>query len=131
MSTTRAEAWTYAALRVIAGALLTVHGVTKLFGVLGHDAIPFGEQLWFGGVIELVGGTLVAIGLFTRAAAFLCSGMLAVAYFQFHWKLAFAGWQWLPAVNGGELAVVYCFLFLYICARGPGPLSLDAQRGAR
>ena len=75
----------------------------------------------FGGTVELVGGLLVALGLFTRPAAFLCSGMMAVAYFMAH-----ASGGALPIINKGELAVVYCFVFLYIFFRGGGPVSLDA-----
>ena len=129
--TAKLEPWAYAALRVVAGGLLIFHGAGKLFGVLGTPQMPAFSQLWFGGVIEFVGGGLVAIGLFTRIAAFVCSGMLAVAYFQFHWKLHFDGLQYLPIVNKGEPAVLYCFVFLFISAYGPGRVSLDAQRGAR
>jgi len=66
----------------------------------------------------------VALGLFTRGAAFLASGTMAVAYLQFHWKLAFAEFRWLPAINNGELALIYCFLFLFIAGRGSGPFAL-------
>ncbi len=128
--TAKLEPIAYAALRMVAGGMLVCHGLAKIFGVLG-DRMPAFSQLWFGGVIELCGGALVAIGLFTRPAAFLCSGMLAVAYFQFPWKLRLAGLAWLPAINKGELAVIYCFTFLFISARGPGRASLDAMRGAR
>lgn len=89
---------------------------------------PVGSQVWFGGMIELVCGLLIAVGLFTRPAAFLASGTMAVAYLQFHWKLSFAGGQWLPAVNHGEPALIYCFLFLFVAAHGGGAPSLDALR---
>ncbi len=125
------EPWAYAALRIVAGAMLVFHGVAKLFGVYGMDKQAFGSQLWIGGVIELVGGGLVALGLFTRLAALLCSGMLAVAYFQFHWKLDFDGHRFLPIINKGELAVIYAFVFLFIATHGPGRASLDGRRGAR
>jgi putative oxidoreductase len=128
--TSKIEPWAFAALRVVAGGMLVFHGAQKLFGVLGMERLPAFSQLWFGGVIELVGGALVAIGLFTRPAAFLCSGMLAVAYFQFHWKLHLADLQWLPIVNKGEPAVLYCFVFLFISAHGPGRVSIDSMRGA-
>jgi putative oxidoreductase len=118
---------TYTALRAIAGAMLTFHGAAKLFGVLGMDQEAVGSQLWIGGVIELVGGGLVAVGLFTRLAAFLCSGLLAVAYFQFHWKLKMHGLAFLPIINKGELAVLYSFVFLFIASYGAGPYSLDAK----
>ena len=116
------ESKTYAVLRIVVGALFSVHGIQKIFG-----ASPLGTQMWIGAVIELVGGILIATGLFTRIAAFIASGTMAVAYFQFHWKLAFADWKWVPQINKGELAVVYCFLFLYIATRGAGAFSLDAR----
>ena len=122
----------FAVLRAVSGALFAFHGVQKLFGWLSTNAPPaLGSQLWVGGLIELVGGALIAIGLYTRAAAFLCAGTMAVAYFQFHWKLALADWQWLPLVNKGELAVLYCFVFLFIWGHGPGIASLDRWRSAR
>jgi len=117
---------TYALLRIIAGALFMFHGVQKVFGILG-DQQPMGSQLWIGGVIELLCGAAIALGLFTRLAAFLASGMMAVAYFQFHWKFQFDA-AFFPAVNKGELAVLYCFLFLYIACKGGGRCSLDNRR---
>ncbi|ABS24790.1 DoxX family protein [Anaeromyxobacter sp. Fw109-5] len=130
----RLETLAYAALRLVAGAMFAFHGAQKILGWLPAGPAPaLGTQLWFGGIIELVGGTLIALGLFTRAAAFLASGTMAVAYTQFHWKLAVANFAWLPSVNKGELAALYCFLFLFVMARGPGPASLDAvlRGGAR
>jgi putative oxidoreductase len=121
------EPQAYALLRIVAGALFAFHGVQKIFGWLGRT-MPFGSQLWVGGLIELVAGVLIAIGLFTRWAALIASGTMAVAYFQFHWKLEFGGYQWLPAINKGELAVLYCFLFLLIALRGAGIWSLDRTR---
>ncbi len=121
-----AEPYTYTALRIVVGALFAFHGAQKLLGwYAGGYSFPVFSQVWIGGVIELFGGALIAIGLFTRSAAFLSSGTMAVAYFQFHWKLALARGLWLPAVNMGEAAVIYCFLFLYICARGGGRASID------
>jgi putative oxidoreductase len=129
LSAGRFEPAAYAALRVISGAMLAFHGVKKIFGWLSTAAPPaFGSQLWFGGLIELIGGGLIALGLLTRCAAFVCSGTMAVAYIQFHWKLAFADWQWLPIVNEGELAALYCFVFLFIWTHGPGLASLDRLR---
>jgi putative oxidoreductase len=128
----RFEPIAYAALRIVSGILFAFHGVQKVLGWVSTKAPPaVGSQLWIGGVIELVGGALIALGLFTRHAAFLCSGTMAVAYTQFHWKLAFAGAQWLPIVNKGELALVYCFVFLFIWAHGPGALALDRLRAAK
>jgi len=121
------EPHAYALLRIVAGAMFAFHGVQKVIGWLGHTQ-PVGSQLWIGGVIELVGGTLVAIGLFTRWAALIASGTMAVAYIQFHWKLELAGYQWLPAINRGELAALYCFVFLLFALRGPGMWSVDRKR---
>lgn len=114
----------YAALRIVSGLLLSFHGLQKLFGVMSPFMPPRGSQLWIGGVIELVFGLLVALGIATRPAAFLASGTMAVAYFQFHWRLAFSAGRWLPGINQGELAVVYCFVFLFIAARGAGIAAL-------
>jgi len=121
-----AEPAAFAALRIVSGALFLVHGLQKLFNWPpgGHPVVLM-SQVGLGGVIELVGGALIAVGLFTRAAAFIAAGMMAVAYFQFHWKLAFANAAWLPVVNRGELAVVYCFVFLFIATRGAGIVSID------
>ena len=124
----RLEPAAYAALRIVSGALFAFHGAQKVLGWFAVKAPPaFGSQLWVGGVIELIGGVLIALGLFTRCAAFVCSGTMAVAYTQFHWKLAFADWKFLPAVNHGELAVVYCFVFLLFALRGAGIWSLDRK----
>lgn len=124
----RLEAPAYAALRMVAGAMLVLHGTQKVLGWLSPKfQPPVGSQLWIGGLIELVAGILIAVGLFTRPAAFLASGTMAVAYFQFHWKLQMTNNQWLPLVNQGELAVLYCFVFLFIMAHGPGAASLDTR----
>ncbi|MGZ3420799.1 MAG: DoxX family protein [Polyangiales bacterium] len=128
----RARDATYTALRVVAGAAFTFHGMQKILGWYAQGPRPaIGSQIWCGGIIELVSGTLIALGLFTRCAAFVASGMMAVAYIQFHWKLAFAAGKWLPAINKGELALVYCFLFLFIWVEGGGRISLDARRARR
>ena len=124
------QSFAYALLRIVAGFMLACHGAQKLFGWwggAGHQP-PMWTQVWFGGIIELVCGTLVALGLFTRPAALLCSGTMAVAYFQFHWKGAM-GSGLFPLANGGELAVMYCFVFLAILAHGPGMISFDRLRG--
>lgn len=112
--------------RVFVGADFAMHGLQKVFGVLGKTAVPFGTQAWVGGVLEIVCGLLIAAGFFTAFAAFIASGEMAVAYTQFHWK-GQLGADLLPIVNKGELALVFAFLFLYIAMRGPGRFSLDAK----
>ena len=124
----RAEPLAYAALRIVSGALFAFHGAQKILGWHAEHTPAVGSQLWLGGLIELVCGALIALGLLTRPAAFLASGTMAVAYMQFHWKFAFAGTMWLPAINHGELAVLYCFLFLYLAARGVGAVALGGGR---
>lgn len=109
----------YALLRIVGGAMFAFHGVQKIFGVLSPQGPPrVGSQLWLGGLIELLTGSLVALGLFTRYAAFLASGTMAVAYLQFHWKLQGGAQLLLPAINKGELALLYSFLLLFISTRG-------------
>jgi len=121
----RFEPYAYAALRIISGLLFSCHGMQKVLGLFTNHARPeMWSQIWIGGVIELSAGLLIAFGLFTRAAAFLASGMMAVAYIQFHWKGALDE-QFLPIVNDGELSVVYCFLFLLFFFRGAGSVSID------
>jgi putative oxidoreductase len=120
----------YALLRIVSGLMFAFHGFQKLTGILSPFQPPFGSQLWFGGAIEIVTGTLMAVGLFTSPAAFLASGTMAVAYVQFHWKLQ-GGSQLLPAVNQGELALLYSVLFLSIACRGGGFASIDRARAAK
>jgi putative oxidoreductase len=120
----------YALLRVAAGLMFCFHGVQKLFGVLTASPPAVGSQLWVGGVIELAGGLCIALGVFAVASAFLASGTMAVAYTQFHWKLEL-GTQLLPAINKGELALLYAVLFLFIACKGAGRYSLDAWRQRR
>lgn len=107
----------YALMRIMTGFMFSFHGAQKILGVLSDFRPPAGSQLWFGGIIELVGGLAVMLGYQTRAAAFLCSGQMAVAYFQFHWKFQM-GPNFFPALNKGELAALYCFVFLLIACRG-------------
>jgi putative oxidoreductase len=122
---------TYAALRIVVGFMFAFHGIQKLFGEFTRNPVAeLGTQAWFGGVIELACGVLIMLGLLHRWAAFLASGTMAVAYIQFHWKWEM-GEAFLPIVNRGELAVAYCFLFLYMAAKGPGRFSVDAMRGDR
>jgi putative oxidoreductase len=106
----------YGLLRLVVGLAFAFHGAQKVLGLMAEPQ-PMFTQLWIGGVIELATGVLIAIGLFTREAAFLASGTMAVAYIQFHWKFQFDE-NALPAVNKGELALVYCFLFLFIACQG-------------
>ncbi len=114
----------YAALRMVCGATFALHGAQKILGVLTEKQPPMWSQVWFGGVIELVGGAMIALGLLTAWAAFLASGTMAVAYIQFHWKLKFDS-NFFPVVNKGESALLYCFLFLFIACRGSGPAGID------
>ena len=112
----------FALLRIVAGLLFACHGAQKLFGALGGTAMTSNPMMLAAGIIEFGGGLLIAIGLLTSWAAFIASGEMAVAYFMVHAKGGF----W-PIVNKGELAVAYCFLFLYIAARGSGPYSVDGM----
>ena len=114
----------YALLRIVAGLLFVQHGLQKLFGWLGaKGAVELMSQMGAAGIIEVVGGTLISIGLFTSPVAFLASGEMAFAYFQAHAPRG----MW-PIMNGGELAVLYCFLFLYFAAVGSGRWSVDSLR---
>ncbi|HEX8391521.1 MAG TPA: DoxX family protein [Longimicrobium sp.] len=121
-----------ALLRIVAGGMLMQHGAQKLFGLLGGFGgtpgarAPLVSQMGLGGVIEFFVALLVVLGLFTRPAAFLCSGMMAAAYFMAHAPGGF----W-PVLNKGELAALYCFVFLYFSARGGGKYSLDALMDGR
>jgi putative oxidoreductase len=117
------QPYAHALLRLVAAFCFLLHGCQKLLGLFGgmHGAsVKFPSELWFAGVIELVGGLLIFMGLFTRPVAFLLCGEMAVAYFTAHFPHGF----W-PVKNGGEPAVLYCFIFLFLCAAGAGPLSLD------
>jgi putative oxidoreductase len=120
------EAKTYAALRIVSGFLFLWHGMQKLldFPPSGHAGAAPAFITWVAGPIELVGGLLVMLGLFTRWAAFLCSGLMAAAYWMAH-GIPSGLANPLPIQNQGELAVVYCFVFLFISARGAGLWALD------
>ena len=112
-------------LRIIAGFTFSLHGFQKVFGLLGGMGgtgakAQFFSLIWFAGFLELVGGLLLILGLFTVPTAFLLSGQMAVAYFMAHVPRGF----W-PILNGGELGALYSFVFLYLFAAGPGPWSLD------
>jgi putative oxidoreductase len=131
-SVTRLAPFALALLRIVAGALFLEHGLIKLIGFppdLPPGAIPFdavahwalpGAQLWIGAVIETATGIMLILGLFTRLAAFIAAGEMAVAYWQFHFPQGI-----YPAGNNGEPAILFCFVFLYLFFAGPGSLSVD------
>jgi len=109
-------------LRIMAALLFLEHGLSKFFGFPGaaHPLALFGLE-WFAALIEFVGGILLTLGLFSRAAAFIMSGEMAIGYFMFHAPQSF-----YPYLNHGEAAILYCFVFLYVVFAGPGPWSIDA-----
>jgi putative oxidoreductase len=113
----------YALLRIVSGLLFAQHGAQKLLGVLGGHQVGITSQFGLAGLIELVGGLMIAAGLFASVIGFIASGEMAVAYFQNHAPQGF----W-PVQNGGELAVIYCFVFLYIAARGNGTWSVQGGK---
>lgn len=116
----------YALLRFVAGVLFACHGAQKLFGALGGKQMTDNPMMLLAGIIEFFGGALIALGLVAGYAAFVSSGQMAAAYFMAHANQGF----W-PILNKGELAVLYCFLFLYIAAHGSGAFSLDAAMSRR
>jgi putative oxidoreductase len=114
---------TYALLRIFSGFLFLWHGAQKFFDFpIEYPYGPLNPMMTVAGAIELLGGILIMIGLFTRPAAFICSGTMAVAYWMAHGMNNF-----FPIANGGELAVMFCFVFLFIAARGAGIWSLDKK----
>jgi putative oxidoreductase len=120
----RYSSYIYALLRIVAGLLFVQHGMQKLFGIPGtQPPVDVMTQAGLAGIIELVGGALIAIGLFTSPVAFIASGEMAVAYFQVH-----APRSYWPMMNGGELAALFSFLFLYFAAVGSGKWSVDSLR---
>ena len=116
----------YAAMRVVLAFVYLSHGLQKLFGAFGGRVVPLASLFGVAGLLEAILGALVLVGLFTTWAAFIASGEMAAAYF-----IAHAPRGRLPIENGGELAVVLCFAFLYIAAHGGGRFSLDAARRKR
>lgn len=117
------EGRAYLLLRLVFGFLYACHGASKLFGVLGAHRMAAGANLdYLGALIEFICGVLIFLGLFTRLAAFIASGEMAVAYFMVHAKANF-----FPLVNHGELAVIYCFVALFIATRGAGGLGFDRR----
>jgi putative oxidoreductase len=124
--------YAYAVLRIVVGLMFAVHGSQKLFGIppRPEQMKSLDALIATAGGIELVCGLLVAVGFFAGCAAFLASGQMAVAYFGWHCPHNFDSiYQFLPSVNGGELAVMYCFIFLLIAAQGSGVWSVDACLG--
>lgn len=116
-------------LRIVAASMFMLAGTTILFAFPAGmppdgGTAPVMSQIWIGGALEVFGGTLLLLGLFTRPVAFLLAGEMAVAYFQFHFPQGF----W-PTMNGGISAALYCFVWLYFSAAGAGAWSLDARRG--
>ena len=117
----------HALLRIVAGYGYFLHGAQKIFGVLGAEQpMPIMSLMGAAGSIELVGGALIALGLFTPWVAFIASGEMAFAYFMGH--VARSGGALFPVTNQGEAAVLYCFIFLYLAAKGTGPFGLDGLR---
>ena len=117
---------THALLRIVAGLLFMLHGGQKLFGWFGGPGgdggtVELASLMGLAGILELVGGALIILGLFTRPVAFVLSGEMAFAYFIGH-----APKNLWPVLNGGDTAILYCFVWLYLSAAGPGPWSLDA-----
>ena len=112
-------------IRIIAGLMFMQHGLTKYFGfpVMSPAGFQVASMAGAAGIIEIVAGALIAAGLFARLAAFLASGEMAIGYFMYHFPKGF-----FPQANGGELAIFFCFFFLYIALQGPGPWSIDAAR---
>ena len=122
------EPYLRSVLRIVAAFMFMLAGTTKLFafpaGMPHGGTAKLASEIGVGGVLEVFGGALLLLGLFTRPVAFLLAGEMAVAYFQFHFPNSF----W-PTVNGGVSAALYCFVWLYFSAAGAGPWSLDARRG--
>jgi putative oxidoreductase len=114
--------YAYAIMRIIVGLAFACHGAQKLFGAFGRTAFPLYSQMGAAGVIEFLGGLMVTLGLFTGYAAFVASAEMAVAYFTAHFPKGF----W-PIQNGGELAVLYCFIFLYMATQGSGVWSVGGR----
>ena len=110
----------YSVTRLVVGFTFALHGAQKLFGVLDGDTVGLFSRLGLAGIIEFFGGALISLGLYTSWVAFIASGEMAVAYFLVHYPRG--GW---PLTNGGEAAVLFCFIFLYFASRGSGPISLD------
>jgi putative oxidoreductase len=125
----RYQPYMIAVLRVVTALIFMEHGTQKLFGFPAPSERGFPELFslsWFGGIMEFVGGALIAFGLFTRPVAFLLAGEMAVAYWGFH-----APRNVFPILNGGDAAILYCFVFLLLVFTGPGAWSIDRALGRR
>ena len=128
---TTATAWAprlLSVFRIVVGLLFFAHGLVKLFGFPAGaqpGQVPVATIFGLAALLEAIGGAAIILGLFTRPVAFILSGEMAVAYFMAHAPKGF-----FPVLNGGELAIIYTFAFLYLAAAGAGPWSLDAKRGA-
>lgn len=122
MTIDRYAPYLYSAMRAVFGFLFLFHGLQKLFGMFGRSAVALASLPGAAGIIELCAGLLIVVGFKTRPAAFLASGEMAVAYFMAHQPNGL----W-PIQNGGELSALYCFAFLYMAAKGSGPISLDRR----
>ncbi len=126
------KAITHNALRIVAGFLFTLHGAQKLFGALGGNQVEnLMSRMGIAGILEFVGGLLIMAGLFTRPAAFLVAGQMAVAYFWVHAPQGFWPVGRGDAGNGGELAAFYCFAWLFFWAHGAGKYSIDGWLACR
>ena len=127
LSMDRFSPYALALLRIFTALSFISHGTQKLFGfpVPPSWGMPAAFSLpWIAGILEIVGGTLVLVGFFTRPVAFILSGQMAVAYWMAHGSKGF-----YPLLNGGEAAMLFCFIFLYIAFSGPGALALDSRKG--
>ncbi|MCU1335067.1 MAG: DoxX family protein [Bryobacterales bacterium] len=116
-------------LRIVVGFTFSLHGYQKFFGWfggLGGHRPPLDSLMGVAGVIETIGGTLIILGLFTRLTAFILCGQMAIAYFRVHLPMSF-----FPLINGGEITVLYCFTYLWMCSAGAGPWSLDRAFGRK
>ena len=122
-SLARFETHVYALMRIVTGFLFLAHGVQKIFGALGGTQVELISLMGLAGILELVGGSLIMVGFLTGYSAFICSGLMAAAYFMAHAPGGF----W-PIVNKGELAALYSFVFLYISVKGAGIWSIDTAR---
>lgn len=130
MNASALEAWApqvRGILRIVAALLFIEHGTQKLLGFPASEFSPgFMSLPWIAGLLEIIGGALLVVGLFTRPVAFLLSGQMAVAYWMAHAPQSF-----FPVLNGGDAAILFCFVFLYLVFAGPGAWSLDAARAER